>query len=65
MLAANFPGGSARGEIKRRVMKMAEKGELRSVAVSQVVEDIVAEIVEASEVKKEQLTAEFSSKSHG
>lgn len=51
MLAVNFPGGSARGEIKRRVMMMAEHGELRSAAVSQVVEQIVEELVEASQSK--------------
>lgn len=49
MLAANFPGGSARGEIKRRVMMLAEKGEVRSAAVSQVVQDIVSELVGASQ----------------
>ncbi|PZO88807.1 MAG: type IV secretion protein IcmB [Micavibrio aeruginosavorus] len=48
MLAANFPGGSARGEIKRRVMMLAEKGEIRSAAVSQVVNEIVNELVDAS-----------------
>lgn len=51
MLAANFPGGSARGEIKRRVMMLAEKGEVRSAAVSQVVEEIVNELIEASASK--------------
>jgi intracellular multiplication protein IcmB len=49
MLAANFPGGSARGEIKRRVMMLAEKGEVRSAAVSQVVQEIVNELVSASQ----------------
>lgn len=49
MLAANFPGGSARGEIKRRVMMLAEKGEVRSAAVSQVVQEIVNELVTASQ----------------
>jgi intracellular multiplication protein IcmB len=49
MLAANFPGGSARGEIKRRVMMLAEKGEVRSAAISQVVQDIVTELVGASQ----------------
>jgi intracellular multiplication protein IcmB len=48
MLAANFPGGSARSEIKRRVMMLAEKGEVRSAALSQVVQDIVDELIEAS-----------------
>ncbi len=51
MLAVNFPGGSARSEIKRRVMMMAEKGEARSSAVSQVVQDIVNELVDASLTK--------------
>lgn len=51
MLAANFPGGSARGEIKRRVMMLAEKGEVRSAALSQVIEDIVKELIEASVTK--------------
>lgn len=48
MLAANFPGGSARGEIKRRVLEMAEKGETRSAALSVVIDGIVAELVAAS-----------------
>ena len=48
MLAANFPGGSARGEIKRRVLMLSEKGEVRSAAVSQVIEDIVTELIAAS-----------------
>lgn len=48
MLALNFPGGSARTEIKRRVMMLAEKGEIRSAAVSQVVQEIVNEIIAAS-----------------
>ena len=48
MLAANFPGGSARSEIKRRVLALAEKGETRAAAISQVVEKIVEELVVAS-----------------
>ena len=48
MLAANFPGGSARGEIKRRIMSSAEKGERRSDALSAVIDQIVGELVEAS-----------------
>lgn len=51
ILAANFPGGSARGEIKRRVMMLADKGEIRSAAISQVVQDIVNELIEASTTK--------------
>ncbi len=48
MLALNFPGGSARSEIKRRVLSLSEKGETRSAAVSQVIEAIVDELVKAS-----------------
>ncbi|HPF78493.1 MAG TPA: type IV secretion protein IcmB [Alphaproteobacteria bacterium] len=48
MLAANFPGGSARGEIKRRIMMMAERGETRSAALSEVINSIVEELFEAS-----------------
>ncbi len=51
MLAVNFPGGSARGEIKRRVIMMSEKGEARSIAVSQVIQDIVNELIDASMTK--------------
>ncbi len=49
MLAANFPGGSARGEIKRRIITLSEKGETRAAALSEVVEQIVDELVKASQ----------------
>ncbi|MFA5593045.1 MAG: type IV secretion protein IcmB [Micavibrio sp.] len=51
MLAVNFPGGSARSEIKRRVMMLAERGEIRSAALSQVIEQISEELIEASSTK--------------
>jgi intracellular multiplication protein IcmB len=47
VLAANFPGGSARGEIKRRVISRSESGEGKAAAVSQVIEDVVEELVAA------------------
>ena len=50
MLAANFPGGSARAEIKRRVLKRSEQGSNRNAAVGAVVEEIVKELAEASAV---------------
>ena len=53
MLAANFPGGSARNEIKRRVMEFAEKGETQAAATSMVIEGIVEELVTASKNKME------------
>jgi len=48
MLAANFPGGSARGEIKRRIIMLAEKGETRSAALNEVIKTIVNELIEAA-----------------
>lgn len=51
MLAANFPGGSARSEIKRRILMRAEKGEERSTSQSHVIEEIVQELIEASKQK--------------
>ena len=49
MLAANFPGGSARGEIKRRIASLAEKGETKSAALKEVIDQIVEELAEASQ----------------
>lgn len=48
MLASTFPGGSARSEIKRRIMMRASSGEARNAASSAVIEEIVHELVEAS-----------------
>jgi intracellular multiplication protein IcmB len=45
ILAANYPGGSARGEINRRVALANEKGETDNAAKSKVIEDIVNELV--------------------
>ena len=49
VLAANFPGGSARSEIKRRVLALSQEGgnESKAAAVSAVIEKIVEELVEA------------------
>lgn len=49
MLAANFPGGSARGEIKRRIITLAERGETKAAALGQVIDQIVSELVAASD----------------
>ncbi|MFP4313783.1 MAG: type IV secretion protein IcmB [Alphaproteobacteria bacterium] len=48
MLAASFPGGSARTEIRRRVLARSESGESRGAMISAVIEEIVQEIIEAS-----------------
>ena len=53
MLAAAFPGGSARAELKRRVFALAEQGNAQSAATSKVVEDIVEELVTASRERDE------------
>jgi intracellular multiplication protein IcmB len=53
ILAANFPGGSARSEIKRRILMRAEKAKGsgdpdKSAAQSEVIKEIVAELTEAA-----------------
>ena len=48
MLASNFPGGSARSEIRRRVLSRSEEGEARGAMISAVIEDIVQELIEQS-----------------
>ena len=53
MLAAAFPGGSARAELKRRIFAMSEQGNAQSAAKSKVVEEIVEELVTASEERAE------------
>ena len=48
MLAASYPGGSARNEIRRRVLAKSESGEARAAMIGAVIEEIVEEIVELS-----------------
>lgn len=49
LLAANFPGGSARSEIKRRVLMKSESDtDSRSAMTSAVIEEIVNELVESA-----------------
>jgi intracellular multiplication protein IcmB len=54
MLAQTFPGGSARSEIKRRVLMRAESGEAKAAATSVVIEDIVTELVDSYKQQSEQ-----------
>jgi intracellular multiplication protein IcmB len=49
ILAAAFPGGSARSEIKRRIFTKTEDGDAQVVATSEVIEEIVNELVKVSE----------------
>jgi intracellular multiplication protein IcmB len=49
LLAVNFPGGSARNEIKRRVMMKSEgEGDSKAAMTSAVIEEIVEELVESA-----------------
>lgn len=46
MLALAFPGGSARNELKRRILLKAEAGESRSAAMSAVIDELCEELIE-------------------
>ncbi len=49
ILAASFPGGSARNEIKRRIIaKSQDGGESKSAALTAVIDEIVSELIIAS-----------------
>lgn len=48
MLAVNFPGGSARSEIRRRIHIRSERGEAKAAALSAIIEEIANELIEAS-----------------
>lgn len=45
ILAATYPGGSARDDIRRRVLANSEDGKSRSAAVSAVIDSIVEELI--------------------
>ena len=55
LLAANFPGGSARSEIRRRVTALSDKGEVDKANVGAVIDKIVEELIESTRVKLEDL----------
>ncbi len=51
LLAANFPGGSARSEIRRRVVSLSEKGgDTDKSTVAAVIEKIIEELVSTTKV---------------
>ena len=55
ILATAFPGGSARNEIKRRVlMKSENEKESRSALASAVIDEIVEELVDKSILAEKQ-----------
>jgi len=47
LLSANFPGGSARSEIRRRVADLADKGEMEKASVSAVINEMVADMIDS------------------
>jgi intracellular multiplication protein IcmB len=51
LLGANFPGGSARNEIRRRVMALADKGDAEGASVGAVIETIVTELIDSTKVR--------------
>ena len=53
MLSVAYPGGSARNEIRRRVLAGNEDGNSRQAVISGVIEDIVNEMVEESKITQE------------
>lgn len=53
MLAHTFPSGSARNEIRRRVLSNSESGDSRQAMISAVLEGIVDELIEASKAMQE------------
>lgn len=59
LLGANFPGGSARNEIKRRIQMLSEKaGENETVSLGAVIDQIVEEMVGSTKVKLEDVQTE-------
>lgn len=56
LLAANFPGGSARGEMRRRIAMFSEKGDAAKASVGAVTEMIVEELIGLTKVALNDLT---------
>ncbi|MDD9900572.1 MAG: type IV secretion protein IcmB [Alphaproteobacteria bacterium] len=55
LLAANFPGGSARSEIRRRIAHFSDRNETDKASVGAVTEMIVDELIESTQVKLEDM----------
>lgn len=55
LLAANFPGGSARSEIRRRINTLSERGEVDKASTFYVIEQIVSELVDSTKITIEQV----------
>ncbi len=57
MLSSRFPGGSARDEIRRRVLAKSEDGEARGAMISSIIEELVQEMVEESKKAQDKKAA--------
>ena len=51
LLAINFPGGSARSEIRRRVALMADSGDLEKATTGAVIIQLIEELTKSMKVK--------------
>lgn len=57
LLGANFPGGSARSEIRRRIAMLSDKGDMEKASVGAVIEAIVEELIGSTKVKMKDVEA--------
>jgi intracellular multiplication protein IcmB len=55
LLGANYPGGSARNDIKRRIATFSDKGEMDKATLGAVIDMIVEELVSSTKVRLEDL----------
>jgi intracellular multiplication protein IcmB len=55
LLAANFPGGSARTEIRRRINELADAGKTEEASVGNVIDTIANEMISSTQVRLEDL----------
>ena len=62
LLAANFPGGAARSEIRRRVVSLSEKGDTDNSTITAVIEKIVEEMVSTTKVSLAMLQSQEAQK---
>ncbi len=58
MLAASYPSGSARNEIRRRVLSRSDQGDTRSSMISAIIEEIVEELVKESKDSQKKNTTQ-------
>lgn len=54
MLASSYPGGSAREDIRKRVLARSEDGDDRSAMTAAIIEEIVDELVDESKRQRQQ-----------